>query len=178
MAKDLPQPTFRNPRGIPQAPFISSVDEFANNVDEATTLLGQLQELYQKYQIMEMATRSRLKNLESKVPDLEKSVETVKFISTREDSFETHYELNDTVFAKAVIPPTNTVWLWLGANVMLEYEVNEGLELLTSKLEAAKSGIQICNEDLEFLRENITTVEVNTARVINWRVSKAPKPTK
>lgn len=55
---------------------------------------------------------------------------------------------------------------------MLEYPIVEATDLLTSKLKSAQESLKLCEEDLEFLRENITTVEVNTARVYNWDVQK------
>jgi hypothetical protein len=55
---------------------------------------------------------------------------------------------------------------------MLEYTIPEAIELLESKLQGAKESLEICEADLEFLKENITTMEVNTARVYNWDVQK------
>ncbi len=40
------------------------------------------------------------------------------------------YQLADNVYAKARIKPVETVNLWLGANVMLEYGLDEAVELL------------------------------------------------
>jgi hypothetical protein len=42
--------------------------------------------------------------------------------------------------------------------------------MLTEKLAAAELSLANCEEDLEFLREQITTLEVATARVYNWDV--------
>ena len=42
------------------------------------------------------------------------------------------------------------------ANVMLSYPIDEAEELLSSKLAAAKQSLQNCEEDLDFLREQIT----------------------
>jgi hypothetical protein len=42
--------------------------------------------------------------------------------------------------------------------------------MLDEKLNAAESSLKNCEEDLEFLREQITTLEVATARVYNWDV--------
>jgi hypothetical protein len=56
--------------------------------------------------------------------------------------------------------------------VMLEYPLDEARDLLTEKLAKAKQSLKEVNEDLEFLREQITTMEVNTARVYNWDVKK------
>ena len=42
------------------------------------------------------------------------------------------------------------------ANVMLSYPVPEAEELLKSKLAAAKESLDNCEEDMDFLREQIT----------------------
>jgi prefoldin subunit 5 len=44
----------------------------------------------------------------------------------------------------------------LQANVMLSYPIDEAEELLASKLAAAKKSLENCEEDLDFLREQIT----------------------
>ena len=46
------------------------------------------------------------------------------------------------------------------------------IALLQSKLSAAEQNLQNTIEDLEFLREQITVMEVNTARVYNWDVKR------
>lgn len=71
-------------------------------------------------------------------------------------ALETTFELNDTLYAKAEVPPTDEVYLWLGANVMLAYPIPEAEELLQSKLSTAKQSLSTCEEDLDFLREQIT----------------------
>lgn len=53
---------------------------------------------------------------------------------------------------------------------MLEYPVDEAADLLSSKLEAASKTLKNAEEDLSYLRDQITTMEVNTARVYNWDV--------
>ncbi|KAK9236243.1 Prefoldin subunit-domain-containing protein [Lipomyces kononenkoae] len=174
-SKSPGQPGYVNPRGIPQAPFIEVVEDYVRNRDQVQSVLQSFQEMLSKYKYMEMSTLRRAAGLEEKIPDIQKTLDTVLFLDSRrnaESTLTTTYELNDTLFAKANIHPSDTVYLWLGANVMLEYPVAEATDLLTSKLNAAKESLKTCQEDLEFLRENITTVEVNTARVYNWDVQK------
>ena len=55
---------------------------------------------------------------------------------------------------------------------MLSYKLPAAISLLRSKLEAAQKGLEAVIEDLEFLREQITVMEVNTARVYNWDVKR------
>ncbi|OLY79288.1 Prefoldin subunit 3 [Smittium mucronatum] len=122
---------------------------------------------------MEVNTMQRRKGLEEKIPEIEKSLSMVEFIMNREDTenpIETSFELYDTLYTQAEIKQPDKVCLWLGANVMLEYTLEEAKDLLESKLKSAKQSLENAIEDLDFLREQITTMEVNTARTYNWDV--------
>ena len=59
------------------------------------------------------------------------------------------------------MPYTDEVYLWLGANVMLAYPIPEAETLLESKLEGAEESLANCEEDLDFLREQITVRTVD-----------------
>lgn len=145
---------------------------------------------------MEQNTQRRAVGLKDKIPDIQKTLETVRFLKSRKvrsfdtrstsrrliirtqadaDPIETTFELNDTLYAKAEVPPTDEVYLWLGANVMLAYPIPEAEQLLKSKLDTAKKSLETCEEDMEFLREQITTLEVAFARVYNWDVAQRRK---
>jgi DNA-binding transcriptional regulator YiaG len=50
---------------------------------------------------------------------------------------------------------------------MLLYPLAEAVLLLSEKLAVAKRSLRHTKEDLEFLREQITVMEVNFARVHN-----------
>lgn len=166
-----------NPRGIPRAPFVENVTDFVKSSDQVESVLKSFQEMLQKYKYMELNTGQRIQGLKDKIPDIKKSLDMVQFLkeTNKNEPITTNYELNDTLYAKAVLSPGNNVYIWLGANVMLEYTIPEAIELLQSKLKMAKDSLVACEEDLEFLRENITIVEVNTARVYNWDVQERKK---
>ncbi|KAH8673347.1 Prefoldin subunit-domain-containing protein [Xylariales sp. PMI_506] len=162
-----------NPRGIPHAPFVDKVEDYVTSREEVEGTLRQFQEMISKYQFMELNLQRRVAGLQDKMPDIQKTLDTVRFLKTRteeSDPIETTFELNDTLYAKASIPPTDEVYLWLGANVMLSYPIDEAETLLETKLSAAKLSFANCEEDLDFLREQITTMEVAIARVYNWDV--------
>ncbi|KAJ1894530.1 hypothetical protein LPJ66_005133 [Kickxella alabastrina] len=161
-----------NPRGIPKAPFVDNVDEYLKT-DSVEATLRKFTEATSKYRFMENSKLQQRGSLEQKIPEIEKTLAMVEYLASQSESdkpVKTLFEVNDTLYAHATIPPTNTVNLWLGANVMLEYTMNEAQELLTSKLGIAKKNLKETTEDLEFLRDQITTMEVNTARVFNWDV--------
>ncbi|OQE46200.1 hypothetical protein PENCOP_c001G01133 [Penicillium coprophilum] len=169
--------TQTNPRGIPVAPFIDNVSDYVSSREEVEPTLRSFQEMISKYQFMEVNTQRRGQGLREKIPDIKKTLEMVRFLQLRKESnpdsdLETNFELNDTLYARASISPADAeeVYLWLGANVMLSYPLGEAETMLDEKLNAAQLSLQNCEEDLEFLREQITTLEVATARVYNWDV--------
>ncbi|KAK0713111.1 Prefoldin subunit-domain-containing protein [Lasiosphaeria miniovina] len=162
-----------NPRGIPYAPFVDKVEDYVATHADVEPTLRNFQEMIAKYQFMEQNLQRRVASLKDKLPDIQKTLDTVRFLELRKNEpepIETTFELNDTLYAKAEIPPTDEVYIWLGANVMLSYPINEAEELLSSKLQAATTSLSNCEEDLDFLREQITTMEVAIARVYNWDV--------
>ncbi|KFY16399.1 hypothetical protein V492_01384 [Pseudogymnoascus sp. VKM F-4246] len=155
-----------NPRGIPYAPFVDKVEDYVTTRADVEATLKSFQEMIAKYQFMEANQQRRAAGLKDKMPDIQKTLDTPD-----SDPIEATFELNDTLYAKAHIPPTEEVYLWLGANVMLSYPVDEAEVLLQSKLSSAKTSLANCEEDMDFLREQITTMEVATARVYNWDVT-------
>ncbi|KAJ3312486.1 hypothetical protein HDV04_003086 [Boothiomyces sp. JEL0838] len=125
-----------NPRGIPRAPFVDNVSAFLDGSDHESTL-AKFQEMISKYKFMENHLLQRQVGLETKIPEIEKSLELVVFLASKE------------------------------ANVMLEYPIEEAKQLLESKLGSARISLAQVEEDLEYLKEQITTMEVNMARVYN-----------
>ncbi len=55
---------------------------------------------------------------------------------------------------------------------MLEYPISEAEALLSKNFQTATKNLQQIDNDLDFLRDQITTTEVNMARVYNWDVKK------
>lgn len=64
----------------------------------------------------------RKKILEEKIPEIQKTLSTVEFLMEKRDgdddtpTLETDFELNDTLYARAKIEPSGTVYLWLGVS--------------------------------------------------------------
>lgn len=91
--------------------------------------------------------------------------------SSPDTDLETNFELNDTLYSRASISPKDMeeVYLWLGANVMLAYPLDEAETMLAEKLTAAEASLANCEEDLEFLREQITVCISRMARPLCLR---------
>ncbi|KAM7440159.1 Prefoldin subunit 3 [Porites harrisoni] len=164
-------------RGIPEALFLEDVDEFMKKSghETAESVLKDLDEQHQKYKFMELNLLARKKRLQIQVPDLNSSLEMVKLLSSKKGSskpLQSRFLLSDQVYCTADVPPTEKVMLWLGANVMLEYSIEEAEALLSKNLNTAQKSLTEIEEDLGFLRDQYTTTEVNMARVYNWEVKK------
>lgn len=76
--------------------------------------------------------------------------------------------LTDTIWAKGRVDKNvEKVSLWLGANTLVEFPLNDAKVLLKKNLENAQGNLRTFEEDLLFLKDQITTCEVNIARIYN-----------
>ncbi|PSK79640.1 hypothetical protein CJJ07_000504 [Candidozyma auris] len=177
---DFLKPKETNPRGIPKAPFIEKVESVVTDPSNYETIFSAFSDRLQQYKYMELSKKQQLADLNIKIPDAEKNLEVIELLKQKKNEededkcIETNYELDSTLYTKATIDAKNlnSVYLWLGAEVMLEYPLDEAVELLNSRLESHKKQLKMVEEDLEFLRESITTMEVNTSRLYNWDVKR------
>lgn len=134
-----------NPRGIPYAPFIEKVEDYIPQTSDRASqrqyveaTLKKFDEMIQKYQFMEANTSKRAEGLRDKIPEYKRTLETVRFLISRQEqkgdgdgdglseggengddddgAIETAFELNDTLYAKARVPVTDEVYIWLGVS--------------------------------------------------------------
>lgn len=115
-------------------------------------VLKRLDDQHAKYKFMEFNLLSKRKRLRSQIPDLKKSLTMIEKLEKQKEEFETQFLFSEQVFAKAMIPPTETVCLWLGANVMLEYSLADAKQLLQQNIAAASKNLGYVEHDLDFLR--------------------------
>jgi len=164
--------------GIPEAVFVDDVEKFmsdSENGSNAELVLRRLDEQHSKYKFMEVQLASKKRRLKGQIPDLEKSLEMLRLLRSKKDEGETmesQFLLSDQVHIKASVPPTEKVCLWLGANVMLEYSLEDADALLQKNINTAKTSLSQVDNDLDFLKDQSTTTEVNMARVYNWDVKR------
>lgn len=193
--------TTTNPRGIPTFPFMPNVTDYVKSLEDVESTLQRFQEMVNKYTFMQQNVERRAAGLKEKLPEMKRTLETTQFLKKKRKAvlenpkseegdelddiddkhdpseLEATFSLQDTLYAKSKIKPAEVseVYLWLGANVMVAYPLDEAEELLQGKLNKAKESLKAAEEDLEFLRVQITTLEVAVARVHNWDVSEKRK---
>ena len=79
-------------------------------------------------------------------------VELIQKNNENKKTVETDFILAHNLYARAEIPPTDRVSLWLGANVMLEYSIEQADDLLTKNLNQANLTMEQTDKDLDFLK--------------------------
>ncbi|KAJ8882576.1 hypothetical protein PR048_014387 [Dryococelus australis] len=174
-----PQPGKASQSNVEQHILVDDIDAYMaleNNSGEVDKVLKRLDEQHSKYKCMEYNLLSKKRRLRVQIPDLEMSLAMIKFLQKQNSKFpsdlEMEFLLSEQAYVKAKIPPTDKVCLWLGANVMLEYTLEDAAELLEKNIASAKKNLSHVEHDLDFLRDQFTTTEVNMARVFNWDVKR------
>lgn len=103
-SKDAPT----NPRGIPVAPFVDRVEDYVTDRSEVEATVNSFKEMisyvlihviprvcggcllmpwpHRKYQFMEVNQQRRAAGLKDKIPDIQKTLETVRFLKSRKVS--------------------------------------------------------------------------------------------
>mmetsp|Transcript_27830 Transcript_27830/g.31809 ORF Transcript_27830/g.31809 Transcript_27830/m.31809 type:complete len:201 (-) Transcript_27830:248-850(-) len=168
----------QNERGIPIVKFVEDITGFSKTFDppaSAELLIGAYSDIFAKFKSYEVSLNQKQLNFRGKIPEIEKSLALVKHLQShdKDKPLITRYSLADTVYGKAEVDTSSgIVNLWLGANVMLEYEYDEAIALLESKLNIAKKEMAEVSSDLGFTRNQIITAEVNISRIYNWDIRK------
>ncbi|KAH0923587.1 hypothetical protein HID58_023605 [Brassica napus] len=171
-------------RGIPAAKFIQDVETYLSQSSlDSNSALAFHQERLQQYKVVEMKLLAQQRDLQvyfppplcrlAKIPDIEKCLEVVGTLEARKGTGEAllaDFEVSEGIYSRACIEDTDSVCLWLGANVMLEYSCEEATALLKNNLENAKASLEVLVADLQFLRDQVTVTQVTIARIYNYDV--------
>lgn len=159
---------------VPKAKFIEDVDDYMKGKDFEQTM-RELQTLFQQYKQIEQGLQQNRIRLGNKLPEIKRALDTVKLLKEKSasgDELDMDYELTDSVFAKAKVKDAQSVYLWLGANVMLEYSLDDAENLLQTNHENCARNLATNKSDLAFVKDNVTITEVSIARVYNWDVKR------
>ena len=97
-------------------------------------------------------------SLRGKLPEIKRTLEMVGMLKQKHDSedkeVETNYLISDNIWAKAKVKnDSGKVGLWLGANVMVEYNFADAIVLLGKNLSNAQTKLDETEDDLDYLKE-------------------------
>uniref|UniRef100_A0A1I7WIS7 Prefoldin subunit 6 n=1 Tax=Heterorhabditis bacteriophora TaxID=37862 RepID=A0A1I7WIS7_HETBA len=93
-------------------------------------------------------------------------------LQERCEPFETTHLVSEEVYTKAVVPKPDKVSIWLGANVMVEYDLDKAKDLLEKNKNSVTKVVDELTSELAYVKDQITTTEVNIAHVYNYGVKK------
>ncbi|KAL6732091.1 hypothetical protein Aduo_002889 [Ancylostoma duodenale] len=137
--------------------------------------VAMLEERYKKYKYVEASMTSQKTRMAEKLPDFKHSLAILDVLidkKEKEQPFETTYLVSEEVYTKATVPKPEKVSIWLGANVMVEYELDKAKELLEKNRGNVQKAVDELTSELAFVKDQITTTEVNIAHVHNYGVKK------
>jgi prefoldin subunit 5 len=126
---------------------------------------------------MEAQILKHTEAVKSKIPDIEKALDVVEYLEKKKngetsESMKVDFMVSNNLWAKADVPVSDRVCIWLGAEVMCEYSLDEARALLIKNLENANTTLKNNEKDLDFIKDQITVCEVNMARIYNDSVRK------
>eukprot|EP01026_Neomeris_dumetosa_P075825 TRINITY_DN8072_c0_g1_i3.p1 TRINITY_DN8072_c0_g1~~TRINITY_DN8072_c0_g1_i3.p1 ORF type:complete len:190 (-),score=25.43 TRINITY_DN8072_c0_g1_i3:261-791(-) len=165
----------------------SQLLEKATFIDDIETFLGtrtpevaiqQINDNYEHLKLYENKLLQRRIVLQQKLPDLQKALNIVQHMldqTASDQQMVVDYALADHVFSQARIKDTKTVNLWLGANVMLEYSLEEAKQVLETNSQNCRTSLEVNRKELDRVKDGLTTSEVNIARIHNYGVEKKKK---
>ena len=139
-------------------------------------VLKKLDEQHAQYKIAEMLLLSKRKKLKIKIPELNTSLSTIKKLQeTSTETVEQYFAISDQAYLKSEIKNPKMVYLHLGANIIVEYEIGEAALVLSNHISTAKKNLGRIESDLGYIKDQIIITEVSMSRVHNWRVKNMPK---
>lgn len=178
--------SIKNSKGIPAMVFIEDIPEMCSSYT-AELLVEELNAYLNKYKYMEAQTLKHSESVKFRIPDIEKAKETVEFLKEKkveneknksDEAIKLDFMVAHNLWAKAEVPVSDKVGLWLGANILCEFPHDEALELLNKNLNNALQTIKSNEETIDFLRDQITITEVNIGRAYNHYVEENNKKEK
>jgi len=140
--------------------------------------LKKAQAMYNQYKALEGKLMQHKANLKGKLPDIQQALDIVRHLvaqgrpeeGSTTATVRTHFEVSEGLYARAEVADVKHVGLWLGANVMVEYTCDEAALLLARNVANCKANLAGLDRDLDFIKDQITTTEVNIARIYNFDV--------
>ena len=170
--------TLKDDGNIPAAVFFDSAKEFCDDYG-VENVITSLQNAQKKFKFTEAQFTKFQNSMTFKIPEIEKALELITQLKKTKEkeikTMKTKFMLTEGIFSEAVCEINNKVFLWLGANTMVEYTYDEAYDLLKKNLDNAKKNLETYKKDLEFIKDQITITEVNYARVHNYKVSLKPE---
>mmetsp|Transcript_7840 Transcript_7840/g.12857 ORF Transcript_7840/g.12857 Transcript_7840/m.12857 type:complete len:247 (+) Transcript_7840:74-814(+) len=159
-----------NTRGIPRAVYLENpYDIIYKNQQER--YMKEVEDVLGKYRLMENQLVKQKVGKIGQQEEMKKNIQVCQHLKEKQESgaseIRTQFEVADQLYSEGTIKEFETVAIWLGADVMMEFPVDEAIAFLEKRVEVSTQKIQTLQRDLDFTRTQINIVEVNRSRVYN-----------
>ena len=172
-----------------KAAFIEDMAKYVEEQGGMERAITQLQKTYRELKQLEQSLAARKTNLATKLPSLERTLDAVKHLKAQSEARKeqapeerkvrhVRYELGESgIYAQAALAEQayERVNLWMGANVMIEYTLDDAIALLEKNLGDARETIAGISRDMDIVKERTVTMEVNIARFYNHELAQHNK---
>lgn len=165
-------------KGVPTADTITDVDGYLKEhkltIEEAQK---KVEEDFRKYKIVEANLTSQREKLRETEPDFLRGRELLTKLQEAlanpdyEWPMEVRYPLADQVFSTAYVDKTDTIYILLGCQTMAEVTVDEADKIFSKNLVDINKLKNDLSEEINFVKDQITTTEVNMAHLFNYNVN-------
>ena len=103
--------------------------------------------------------------------EMKKNIKVCKYLKEKASEgageIKTQFEVSDQLYSEGTIKEFDNVAIWLGANVMMEFPIDEAVEFLEKRIVISIEKIKVLQSDIDFTRKQMNIVEVNRSRVYN-----------
>lgn len=168
--------TLTSSSGVPKVPFDEDPARLVIPDKSVEESILYYRELTQKCRFLEANIEERLTRTESKLAELDKNLQVVRLlqaIDVSDGPIDLDFELGDTLYARGTVssPQECKVHLWLSSGAMVVYSPSQAESMLSERYTETKQVLKKIEEEQRCLKEQITTAEVNTARLYNYHLA-------
>eukprot|EP01084_Bolivina_argentea_P179514 310192_1 len=158
-----------NTRGIPRALYLQNpYDIIYKNQQER--YLREVEDTLGKYRLMESQLVKQKMSKVDQQKEMKNNIEVCGYLKEKGQlgtEIKTQFEVSDQLYSEGTIKEFDTVAIWLGANVMMEFPIDEAVVFLEKRIVISKEKIADLQTDIDFTRKQMNIIEVNRSRVYN-----------
>jgi hypothetical protein len=145
----------------------------------ALQVLEELNRLHRNFKTHQQRLFDEKVDAERRIPELEENLRLLQVVHAKKSPVNARFMAADGVWADAVLDAASqdeqAVCLWLGANVLMQYTYSEAASVLETSLGASTQILASKNDELAFVKDQLTLCEVTISRFYNYGVARRRK---
>ncbi|KAK0425138.1 hypothetical protein QR680_009054 [Steinernema hermaphroditum] len=158
---------------VPQITPLENVDEYVKEFENYSKASAKIENDYRTIKMVQSNLMTVRERIVESLPDLQNNLKMLEVLKDRQDndkSFSTSFLLSDQVYTDARVKKVQGVYLWLGAGIMAEFPIVKATEFIKEKIAELTTKASDLGEELDIIKQRLTTCEVNMANVYNYGV--------